>query len=53
MGFCMRVIIYARVSTDRQNHDSQLSELKSYCSRRGWNDTEVTTDIVSGTKVVS
>jgi DNA invertase Pin-like site-specific DNA recombinase len=38
------------VSTDRQNHDSQLTELESYCSRRGWKDPEVITDTVSGTK---
>ena len=50
MGLCVRVVIYARVSTDRQSHDSQLTELKGYCGRRGWKDAEVITDIVSGTK---
>jgi hypothetical protein len=33
---CMNIYIYARVSTDRQQHDSQLNELRDYCARRGW-----------------
>ena len=49
-GILMRVVIYARVSTDRQNHGSQLTELKNYCARRGWKDSEVITDVVSGKK---
>jgi DNA invertase Pin-like site-specific DNA recombinase len=46
----MRVVIYTRVSTDRQSHASQLTDLREYCSRRGWNDVEVVTDVISGTK---
>jgi len=45
----MNVIIYARVSTDKQSHESQLTELEEYCNRRGWIPS-VITDTVSGTK---
>jgi DNA invertase Pin-like site-specific DNA recombinase len=45
----MKIIIYARVSTDRQTHDSQLVELRDYCERRGW---RVTREIVDTASVV-
>lgn len=32
----MRAAIYARVSTDEQNCDMQLRELREYCQRRDW-----------------
>jgi putative DNA-invertase from lambdoid prophage Rac len=32
----MQVAIYARVSTTDQNCELQLSELRDYCTRRGW-----------------
>jgi DNA invertase Pin-like site-specific DNA recombinase len=32
----IRVAIYARVSTTDQNCEMQLTELREYCSRRGW-----------------
>jgi len=44
----MRVVIYSRVSTDRQLHDSQLQEVRAYCMRRGWNDTKEVSDTASG-----
>jgi resolvase-like protein len=44
------VVIYARVSTDRQNHDTQLAELREYCAFRKWTDVEEVTDMVSGSK---
>lgn len=43
------IVIYARVSTDTQSHDSQLAELRSYCQRRGWESVQEITDVVSGT----
>ena len=46
----MEVVIYTRVSTDRQSHDSQVTELRQYCNRRGWKDVEVITDVISGVK---
>jgi putative DNA-invertase from lambdoid prophage Rac len=46
----MRVVIYSRVSTDRQVHDSQLQEVRAYCVRRGWNDAKEFSDTASGAK---
>ena len=46
----MKAIIYTRVSTDKQNHDSQLQDLRGYCARRGWTNVEEISDTVSGTK---
>src|ERR1700745_1381079 len=46
----MRVVIYSRVSTDRQIHDSQLQEVRAYCARRGWHDAEEFSDTASGAK---
>jgi DNA invertase Pin-like site-specific DNA recombinase len=46
----MKTIIYARVSTDKQSHASQLAELREYCARRRWRDVEEITDTVSGAK---
>ena len=46
----MRVVIYSRVSTDRQLHDSQLDEVRAYCARRGWNQAEEISDIASGAR---
>ena len=44
------VVIYSRVSTDKQNHDSQLAELRQYCANRGWSEPEEIVDTISGTK---
>ena len=44
------VVIYSRVSTDKQNHDSQLAELRHYCANRGWSESEEIIDTISGTK---
>jgi putative DNA-invertase from lambdoid prophage Rac len=44
------VVIYARVSTDRQNHDTQLTELREYCASRKWSNVEELIDTVSGSK---
>jgi len=45
-----RVVIYLRVSTDNQNHDSQRVELEEYCLRRGWKNVRWITDTGSGAK---
>lgn len=45
-----RIIIYGRVSTADQRHDSQISEVQDYCERR-WNDAviqTIITDTASG-----
>jgi DNA invertase Pin-like site-specific DNA recombinase len=46
----MRVAIYLRVSTANQSTDSQASELREYCSRRGWNNPTEFSDVSSGAK---
>jgi len=46
----VRVVIYSRVSTDRQLHDSQLQEVRAYCARRSWKDAEEFSDTASGAK---
>jgi len=45
-----KAAIYARVSTNRQDHDSQIGELREYCERRGWKEVELIRDVVSGAK---
>jgi DNA invertase Pin-like site-specific DNA recombinase len=44
----MKAAIYARVSTDKQTHDSQLCELHEYCRRRDWNNVVEYCDTISG-----
>jgi predicted site-specific integrase-resolvase len=46
----MKVRIYARVSTDKQTHDSQLQELRRYCEQRGWPNVQEVIDTASGAK---
>lgn len=45
-----KVIIYTRVSTDKQTNESQLAELREYCSRRGWQNVREIADVISGAK---
>jgi DNA invertase Pin-like site-specific DNA recombinase len=45
-----QTVIYSRVSTDRQSHDSQLTELRHYCANRGWTDVEEIIDTISGAR---
>jgi DNA invertase Pin-like site-specific DNA recombinase len=45
-----RIAVYLRVSTTSQDHDSQRSELKDYCQRRGWTQVQWFTDTGSGAK---
>jgi DNA invertase Pin-like site-specific DNA recombinase len=47
-----RIVIYGRVSTPDQRHDSQLSEVQDYCAKR-WpdcTDVKVISDTASGAK---
>ena len=47
----MRVVILARVSTDKQEYERQISELNNHCcSKMGWEVTKVFANKVSGTK---
>jgi DNA invertase Pin-like site-specific DNA recombinase len=45
-----RVAVYARVSTNDQNPDNQLEELRRYTAARGWTAREYIDQGVSGTK---
>jgi DNA invertase Pin-like site-specific DNA recombinase len=47
-----RIIIYGRVSTAEQRHDSQIAEVQDYCARRWGDDIAVTviTDTASGAR---
>ena len=47
-----KTAVYVRVSTNNgsQTTDSQLVEIQKYCELRGWTDTEVYEDHVSGGK---
>ena len=46
----MRVVLYARVSTRDKGQDveNQLSQLREFCGRQGWNVTREYTDQVRG-----
>ena len=45
------VVIYARVSTDEQNPDAQLRDLREYAGNRGWKSVKEYVDLgVSGAK---
>lgn len=45
-----KVAVYLRVSTETQHHDSQETELKEYCIRRGWKNVEWYKETASGAK---
>lgn len=44
----MKVAIFARVSTDKQNTDSQIQELLAFASKQGWTVTHKITETISG-----
>jgi DNA invertase Pin-like site-specific DNA recombinase len=46
----VKIVIYLRVSTNRQTTESQALELRDYCTRRGWTNVIDYTDTVSGAK---
>lgn len=47
-----KVVILARVSTDKQEYQRQLSELTDYCNRVGWEVEETFCNKVSGAKPI-
>src|SRR5690349_8253610 len=51
-GDCVRAALYSRVSTSNgQNPEMQLRELREYCQRRGWTVAREYVDLgISGTK---
>jgi DNA invertase Pin-like site-specific DNA recombinase len=46
----MKVALYARVSTDEQEPENQLVELRRYAQARGWESVEFVDKGVSGSK---
>lgn len=47
-----KVVILARVSTNKQDYDRQVIEVTEYCNRVGWEVAEVFANKVSGAKAV-
>lgn len=47
-----KVVILARVSTDKQEYQRQVNELTDYCNRVGWNIEKVFSNKVSGAKCI-
>ena len=47
-----KVVILARVSTDRQEYQRQVNELTDYCNRAGWNVEDTFCNKVSGAKTI-
>ena len=47
-----KVVILARVSTNKQDYDRQITELTDYCNRVGWEVANVFANKVSGAKAV-
>jgi DNA invertase Pin-like site-specific DNA recombinase len=46
--FTMRIAIYARVSTSKQDAENQLTQLREFAMRQGWEITTEYIDVVSG-----
>lgn len=44
----MKVAIYIRVSTDKQEGDNQLIQLKEFCKKNEWDIVKEYSDIISG-----
>ena len=50
---CMdKVVILARVSTDKQEYQRQLVELREYCAKVGWKVAKEFANKVSGARKV-
>jgi DNA invertase Pin-like site-specific DNA recombinase len=46
----MNIAIYSRVSTDQQTTENQLSQLRAFAAKQGWNVVHEFTDTASGAK---
>ena len=47
-----KVVILARVSTDKQDYERQVNELTEFCSKASWNVERIFANKVSGAKKV-
>lgn len=43
-----KVVIYSRISSNKQSHESQLAEVRAYCLRHDWQDPKLYTDEING-----
>lgn len=50
---CMKTIIYARVSTNTQDYERQISDLREYANRMGYEVVKEFSEKVSGAKKVA
>ena len=46
----MRVAIYTRVSTDKQETENQLAQLRDFAAKQNWTITDEFADVASGGK---
>lgn len=46
----MRVALYSRVSTDRQETENQVTQLRDFAAKQGWTITHEYSDVASGGK---
>ncbi len=46
----MKCAIYTRVSTDSQETENQVSQLRDYANKQGWQVVEIVKDVASGGK---
>lgn len=44
----MKCLIYTRVSTDRQENDNQIAQLREFAEKSGWEIIDIVTDVCSG-----
>ena len=47
-----KVVILARVSTDKQEYQRQVNELTDYCNRVGWSVEATFCNKISGAKTI-
>jgi DNA invertase Pin-like site-specific DNA recombinase len=44
----MKIAIYARVSTGKQDNENQLSQLREFASKQGWTVAHEYVDVITG-----
>ena len=49
--FSMKVAIYVRVSTDKQDYEQQIDSCKKFCEIKRWNDYQVFKEVESSTRI--
>ena len=44
----MKIAIYTRVSTGKQDYENQISQLKEYCKKQDWEIETIYSETISG-----